>query len=113
MENHLNFKTTPNFELGSTYSVCLRGARRFRKDIAIFVNNEGSLLDQPFTVIPSANAVLVSQNQYRFKDIGFAECHDNYDSNAKTVNGLIRAMQMVYDDFSQMEIITIVRFKII
>jgi|WetSurMetagenome_2_1015567.scaffolds.fasta_scaffold528455_1 hypothetical protein len=104
----LRFKVEVNFEEGKTYSVCLRGARRYPKD-----EFDLSLYTPEFWEKPKAIANIVSQKQYRFRDVDAKYCIDNYDETARHYYGLLTAMNNVYKDFDDREIITILQFVIV
>ena len=105
----LNFKKEVNFKSGQIYSVCLRGARRYDTSDEFDL----SLYTPDFWDQPKAIASIVSQNQYLFKWLVAKDCIDNYDSEARTISGLLNAMMEVYDGFEEREIVTILRFQIV
>lgn len=103
----LMFKKDVEFEKGEVYSVCLMGARRFAKD-----EYDLSLYTPASKDQPSKLANIISQNQYCFYNLIDTDYADNYDKDARSYSGLEKAMQNVYPDFDNREIVTILRFKV-
>lgn len=103
----LNFKQVVNFKKGESYSVCLRGARRYSKgaDFDLYLYSKNA--EKPEI------GNIVSQKQFRFCDLNDSHCSDNYDIKAKTINGLTDAMNNCYDDFELNEIVTLLRFDVV
>lgn len=99
---------------GRTYSICMRGARRWdsRVPLQIFTNGNGDLIDQPFKVDPTCEAVIVSQQHFAFFDLCDEDCSNNYDPSVDTLETLLSAMVKIYPDFDTREIITLLTFKI-
>jgi hypothetical protein len=104
----LKFKGEVEFQKDETYSVCLRGARRHDTsgdfDISIYTPE--------YWEKPKFIANVVSQNHYSFYNLIDEDFTDNYDSDARTYGGLYKAMQNVYPDFKDREVVTILRFKV-
>jgi len=102
----LRFKQETDFIPGKTYSVCLRGGRRY--------NTSGefdlSLYTPKHWENPQALANIKSQCQYRFMDLTENDCVDNYNSDARTYVRLAAVMADIYPGFEAREIITILRF---
>lgn len=103
----LDFKQKTNFESGQVYSVCLRGARRFERDV-----HDLSLYDISNPAFPVAFANIISENQYSFYNLIDEDYSDNCDLSARTFGGLYNAMKNVYEGFRDREIVTILRFRI-
>jgi hypothetical protein len=104
----LNFKKEIEFQSGNTYSVCLRGARRYDTSDEFDL----SLYTPDYLENPKAIANIISQNHYSFYNLNDKDYADNYDADARAYGGLLKAMQTVYPDFEDREIVTILRFKI-
>jgi|WetSurMetagenome_2_1015567.scaffolds.fasta_scaffold100475_5 hypothetical protein len=107
----LRFKKEQELEKGRTYSVCLRGARKYNYDI------EGPNTWDLEIFFPSSEkrkhtAEIVSQAQFRFFDLTSDQCENNYDVTARSTQGLHNAMVNVYPDFNPFEIVTLLNFKI-
>lgn len=104
----LKFKKEVEFKSGNTYSVCLRGARRYNtsKELVLALYTPDYLED------PKSIANIISQNHYSFYNLNDKDYADNYDADARAYGGLLKAMQAVYPDFEDREIVTILRFKI-
>jgi hypothetical protein len=105
----LNFKKEIEFKTGETYSVCLRGARRYSANDEFDL----SLYTPEHWEKPKEIANVVNQCQYRFCDLISTDYKDNYDETARTYSGLTNAMVNVYADFDTREIVTILRFVIV
>lgn len=107
--NPLHFKKEIDFVRGRTYSVCLRGARRYDHgefDLSLYTPSSDEK--------PKELADIVSQQQFRFSDVSLAQCIDNYDDTAQTTEGLWMAMLNAYGEgFNDNEIVTILRFKVV
>jgi hypothetical protein len=110
----LHFKKEVCFETGKTYSVCLRGARRYdasdEYDLSLYtpsceVDESGHH--------PKCLANIISQNHYPFLWLFPKDWEDNYDETARARDGLEAAMRNSYPDFETREIVTILRFEII
>jgi hypothetical protein len=103
----LKFKKPVTFEKWATYSVCLRGARKYPSfedvDLSLYTPNS----DEPIL------ANVVSDKQFRFCDLKQKHVDDNYDKNARSLDGIKEAMHNVYIDFEETEIVTILRFNVI
>lgn len=104
----LTFKKEVEFEKGKTYSVCLRGARRYSTSDEFHL----SLYTPAHWENPKEIANIVSQQQFKFEDLKPEDFHDNYDPTARNHDGLLAAMDNVYGFFSHREIVTILRFEI-
>ncbi len=104
----LRFKVEVDFEKGKTYSVCLRGARRYQRD-----EFDLSLYTPEFNESPKAIANIISQKQFVFRYIDAKYCADNYDESARDYWGLLNAMNNVYTDFDDREIVTILQFVVV
>lgn len=102
-----NLKKDVEFEKGRTYSICFRGAReKPSEDIEIYTPkfySDGSC---------KYLAKFVGRQQFRFIDLISPDFDHNYDPDARTKNGLVRAMGNAYPDFDEREIVTIVKFSI-
>jgi hypothetical protein len=57
--------------------------------------------------------IIVSQKQFRFRDVDAKYCEDNYDESARSYHGLLAAMNKVYADFDDREVVTILRFNLL
>jgi hypothetical protein len=100
-------KKKAKFVKGETYSICLRGARRFERD-------EFDLsLYNPGDDNPSALANIESQSHFKFDDLSNDDCIDNYDREVKGIARLHAAMKDVYPSFDPREIVTILRFTVV
>jgi hypothetical protein len=104
----LRFKKEVEFKKGENYSVCLRGARRYDTSGEFDL----SLYTPDFSENPKAIAYIISQNNYSFYNLTDKDYADNYDIDARTYGGLLKAMQTVYTDFEDREIVTILKFSI-
>lgn len=105
----LTFKKEIEFEKGKTYSVCLRGARRYDTSNEFHL----SLYTPKHQDEPKELALIVSQQQFKFSDLLTPDFEDNYDVDARTRAGLLRAMDGVYDGFDEREVVTILRFCVV
>ncbi len=105
----LRFKKEVEFEKGKTYSVCLRGARRYETNDEFDL----SLYTPECWEKPKEIANIVSQKQLRFSDMGNRHCLDNYDNSAQSWEGLLEAMNNIYSDFEMNEIVTLLRFEVV
>lgn len=108
---NLNLKAVANLKIGETYSICLKGARSFRKEkksnLVIYY------IDPSNTEIPKeADAVVQSFKQLPFITLNDEDCSDNYNVNARSVSSLESIMREVYPTFDEREIVTLVQFKI-
>jgi hypothetical protein len=99
-----NFKKEPAIERGNTYSVCLRGARRFAKRKSIPLKYNGKEIGW---------ARISLCKQFRFCDIMPFDCEWNYDPSARTFEGLQDAMYRAYSEFDTNEIVTLVFFTVL
>ncbi len=99
----LTFKKEADFVKNEIYSVCLRGARRFDTSEELHLSIQSAV----------ETATIVSQNSYSFYNLIDKDYADNYDLEARTYAGLLKAMNNVYSDFEDREIVTIIRFKIV
>lgn len=86
----------------------MRGARRYGYD-----EFDLSLYTPEHWEHPKGLANIVSQNCYRFSDLNESDCIDNYDETARTLDGLKDAMNNVYSNFEEREIVTILRFEVV
>lgn len=106
----LRLKKQVDFKVANKYSICLRGARRFKvyydndnPDIYIYTpNNQNPIL-----------ANIVSQNHYIFRDLLPSDFNNNYDADAQSYNGLFKAMRNCYNSFEEREIVTVLLFEIL
>lgn len=103
----LTFKKPVDFLVGNTYSVVLRGARKYLyktvgADLEIWVE----------PTVRTFEAEIVSQKQLRFTDLEHYDTIDNCDKEVEDLGTLLLAMKKVYPDFDTREIITLLQFRI-
>ena len=55
----------------------------------------------------------MSQQQFVFKNVDAKYCEDNYDETAQDYFGLLKAMNNIYTNFDDREIVTILKFCVI
>ena len=104
--NTLRLKKEAKLKAGETYSICLRGARRYDIDEVLDILSE----DDPSI---EKQALIISQNHYVFVALENADCKDNYDKSIKTYVDLRQAMKNIYSGFEPREVVTLLRFKIL
>jgi len=102
IENELRLKAKCFLVPGDTYSICLRGARRFENDLNVYDGNKFNC------------AIVKSQLQFRFCDLIKKDVEDNYNPEVRDVFALHRAMDEAYRSvWDERMIVTILRFEII
>ena len=108
MEARFHLKQEVQLEAGKTYSICLRGARKYDTgDEAYVYIYTPEHFDKPKHV-----ATIENQKQFRFSDLLQWHCEDNYDAKARSISNLTDIMLSIYKDFEPNEIVTIVKFKL-
>ena len=86
----------------------MRGARRFDTSDEFHL----SLYTPIHWEKPKEIANIVSQQHFRFCDLEAQDCFDNYDEDARMKADLRKAMDNVYGEFDDREVVTILRFQV-
>ena len=112
----LSLKKDFSAEPGKYYSVCLRRALRFitgnADDVDLYIyapNSKENSHGEPLPFI----ATIVNQQHFRFCDLEQGDYCDNVDPAIKDGKDLLEAMRLNHFDFSEREIVTILRFEIL